>query len=152
MEIPDELRNFLDLDKAEERLDVTGMMVSPEKKGDLINFANLIEEEMDAFLQRRARQGDGAAQLKKNARFVDKIKATENVLKSIAPQNPNHSTHIEFAETIRRLRNIAAHNTGIGIQEAEDLADDAVVVALAKDFPQSGWTAVGALRDHLSEY
>lgn len=152
MEIPDELRNFLDLDKAEERLDVAGMMVGPDKKGGLINFANLIEEEMDAFLHRRAQQGDGVAQVRTQARFADKIKATETVLISIDPQNSEHSTHIEFAETIRRLRNIAAHNTGIGIQEAQDLADDPAVVALAKEFPQSGWTAIGALRDHLSKY
>jgi hypothetical protein len=39
MEIPEELKLFLNLDKAEARIDVASMLVNPEKKGAIIDFA-----------------------------------------------------------------------------------------------------------------
>lgn len=152
MALPDELRDFLDINIVETNIEVTEMLVTPKNKGDLINFANLIEEEITAFLRRRTKAGDNAAELKSKMVFAEKIKITERFLQAIDPQDPHHHTHIEFAESIRLLRNISAHNAGIDAKTALNLAANPVIAELAKDFPESGWKSVEALRNHLNKY
>ncbi|MFA7345852.1 MAG: hypothetical protein WC003_16250 [Terrimicrobiaceae bacterium] len=74
MEIPEELRNFLNIDKVEARLDVASLLTDSTKKGELINFANLAEEELDNYLARHNQA------VKSGAPFADKITLAEAVL------------------------------------------------------------------------
>jgi hypothetical protein len=50
MEIPEELKKFLTLDKVEKQLDLVSGIVDPEKKGNAISHAALGEEEITMFL------------------------------------------------------------------------------------------------------
>jgi len=152
MEIPDDLRELMNLDKAEDRINVANMFVQPEHKGEVIDFANLAEELMDEFLGDQATKGQSSAVLKKKPFFADKIKATQATLIAIDPTNEEHTQHIEFSECIRDIRNTDAHNAGIASSEVLRLADIPLVIELASDFPASGWTRIGSLRKHLQSY
>ena len=152
MEIPDDLREFINLDRVEDRINVANMVVKPELKGQVIDFANLAEELMDEFLTIQYAKGQPSAFVKKKAVFGDKIKATQATLIAIDPANSEHTLHIDFSECIRDIRNAVAHNAGMASSELLRLADIPLVVELASAFPASGWTRICSLRRHLQAY
>ena len=118
MEIPEDLRNFLNLEKVEARIDVASLLTDPTKKGDLINFANLAEEELDRYFSRHSQA------VKSGATFADKITLAETVLLRVQSNTNLHKPHLEFLQMLRKLRNKGAHRVGPDLNTAEELADD----------------------------
>jgi hypothetical protein len=87
MEIPEDLKKFLTLDKAEKHLDLVNGIVDPEKKGNIISLAALAEEEITKFLTRYFaapnRTGDFQEVVENNLTFHAKIETLKGGNKGV---------------------------------------------------------------------
>lgn len=153
MEIPEELKKFLTLDKAEKHLDLVSGIVDPEKKGNIISLAALAEEEITKFLTRYFaapnRVEDFQDVIENNLTFHAKIETLKRVVPKLDSTDSNHKPHFEFLRGLKKLRNTAAHSYGVSIEDASKLSSDAEVALLVADFPNNLWERVTALRDYL---
>jgi hypothetical protein len=154
MDIPEDLKQFLNLDDAEKRLDLVGGLVTPEKKGNLISLAALAEEEIATFLTRYfalpTRLDDFQSLTANNLTFHKKIEALKKVLPKLDATEANYKPHFEFLRALKKLRNTAAHSYGLNLEHAAKLSTDAEIAHLVSDFPKNLWTRVTALRDYLA--
>ncbi|MBV9657601.1 MAG: hypothetical protein JO295_05770 [Verrucomicrobia bacterium] len=154
MAIPEELKKFLTLDKAEKHLDLVSGLVDPEKKGNIISLAALAEEELTKFLTRyyaaQNRSEDFQELIENSLTFHDKIEAVKKVIPKLDSTEANYKPHFEFLRALKRLRNTAAHSYSVGIDEATKLAGDSEAIHLVSDFPNNLWARVKALRDYLA--
>ena len=154
MEIAENLRKFLNLEKAEQHLDLVSGLVTPEKKGDIISLAALAEEELTKFLTRYFAAPNRAEEfhdlIENNPTFDAKIKTLKKVVPKLDATEANYKPHFEFLRALKKLRNTAAHSYGVSTDEATKLASDAEIAHLVTDFPNNLWARVTALRDYLA--
>lgn len=154
MEIPEELRKLLTVDKAEENLDLVSGIVDPEKKGNIISLAALVEVEITKFLTRYFatpnRTKDFQEVIEYNLTFHAKIETLKKVVPKLDAIESNHKPHFEFLRGLKKLRNIAAHSYGVSLEDAPKLSSDAEISHLVADFPNNLWQRVRALRDYLA--
>lgn len=154
MEIPEELKKFLTLDKAEKHLDLVSGIVDPEKKGNVISIAALAEEEITKFFNRylaaENRVEDFQEVIENNLTFHAKIEALRKMVPKLDPTESSYKPHFEFLRALKKLRNTAAHSYAVSIDEASRLSSDAEVSHLVADFPNNLWKRVTALRDYLA--
>jgi hypothetical protein len=154
MEIPEELKKFLTLDKADKHLDLVSGIVDPEKKGNIISLAALAEEEITKLLTRYFaapdRGEDFQEVIENNLTFHAKIETLKKVVPKLDPTESNCKPHFEFLRGLKKLRNTAAHSYGMSIEDATKLSSDAAVSHLVADFPNNLWQRVTALRDYLA--
>ncbi len=154
MDIPEELKKFLTLDKAEKHLDLISGIMDPEKKGNIISFAALAEEEITKLLTRYfaapVRAEDFQEVIENNLTFHAKIETLKKVVPKLDPTESNYKPHFEFLRGLKKLRNTAAHSYGMSIEDATKLSSDAEVAHLVADFPNNLWQRVTVLRDYLA--
>jgi hypothetical protein len=154
MEIPQEFKDFLCLDKVEKRLDLFSGLIAPEKKGKILSLAALAEEEIAGFLSnylaRPERFQDFENLIADSLTFHQKIEALKKILPKVDDDKTHYDSHIEFLRALKKLRNAAAHSYGIDIEEAKVLADDLEIIFLLTDLPRNIWSRVTALKNYLA--
>jgi hypothetical protein len=154
VEIPEELKKLLALDKAETHLDLVSGIVDPEKKGNIISLAALAEEEVSKFLTRYfatpTRTNDFQEVRENNPTFHNKIEALKKVVPKLDSAEANYKPHFEFLRALKKLRNAAAHSYGVSIDEASKLSSDSEVAYLMANFPNNLWQRLTALSNYLT--
>ena len=154
MDIPDDFKKLFALEGIEERLELLESLVTPAKKGELITLSSLADEELAAFFTRyiahpnHANDADG--KLRKRATFDDKIQALGRVLPKLDADPKNYQSHLDFLSAVRILRNTAAHNSGLHMDDAMEFSKNPEMLSMVADFPKKLWERVTALRDYLT--
>ena len=153
MKIPEELKAFLSLEGAEERLGVVRTLVTPAKKGELIAITSLVDEELTTFFAgyhaHPIRASDSDGKLRRKAKLAEKIEALRLVLPKLDPTAANYEHHLTFLDTLRRLRNKGSHESGISPEDATKLSQEPEVLAIIKGFPNALWAKVKELLKYL---
>lgn len=155
MEIPEELKKFLNPETAEKHIDLVSGLVTPERKGNIISLAALAEEEIAVFLTRyfalHARVGDFQSPMSNSPTFHEKIEALKKIVRKLDATEANYRQHFEFLRALKKLRNTAAHSCGVSIEDATKLSTDAEITHIVTDFPKNLWARVAALKDYLAK-
>lgn len=154
-EIPPELTSFMKLDAGVEgRFDLASSLVDPEKKGELISLAALADEEVSTFLTkhfaRPSRANAFSAMIDDALTFSRKIEILKKVVKELDSNPDNYLSHLQFLDSLRRLRNTAAHTYGLSPAEIAKLASTSGIAEMVADFPRGVFTRIKALRDYLA--
>ncbi len=114
MEIPENLKKFLTLDRAEKHLDLVGGIVDPEKKGNIISLAALAEEEITKFLTRYFAAPNSAEDfqevIENNLTFHAKIETLKRLLPKLDSTESNYKPHFEF---LRGLKEASEHRRAL---------------------------------------
>ena len=154
MDIPENLKQFLNLDNGEKHIDLVSGLVTPEKKGNLISLAALAEEEITKFLTRYfalpARVEGFESLMANSMTFHHKIEALKKIVPKLDAIEDNYKPHFEFLRALKKLRNTAAHSYSASIDQAKELASDAEVIHIVTDFPKNLWARIAVLQSYLS--
>ena len=154
MEIPEELKTMFALEGVEERIALLESLVVPAKAGELVKLSSLADEELGKFLIAYAshpnHSSDADGKVRNRATFDEKIKALTLLLPKLDANPGNYRGHLEFLTALRLLRNNAAHETGLHIDDATEFCKNPAILAMVQDFPKTLWANVTALRDYLA--
>lgn len=153
-DIPDDLIALIAPDNGlENRLALLNSLIQPANAGELIKLAALAEEEISTFLARylahSAHANDNATKIGKNATFDQKIQALNHILPKLDADQTHYEGHIQFLNALRKLRNTAAHSSGLDLKDAKKHASDPMICSITANFPNALWEKVTALRDYL---
>jgi hypothetical protein len=147
MDIPKELKEL-----TMEEFEIISKLVN--HKQEIIDFANLAEDEIDKFLSRfrssPKHANDSDASLSSKADFNDKINCLSRVLPKVEPNQHKIQRYVQMLHAIRKIRNAVAHDAGISTEAAKKLLKDNEIVAFMRDFPESGWKFIKEFRDYLA--
>ncbi|HQR08458.1 MAG TPA: hypothetical protein PLN21_16635 [Gemmatales bacterium] len=104
-DIPENLLNFLKLENVEQNLDLASMIVSPEKKGELISLTSLAEAEITKFLSwcsSNPTRAGGMPQIDGKT-FHKKIEMAFEIIPKLDPLVVNARPHADFLHALRKL-------------------------------------------------
>ena len=152
--IPDELKAMFALEGIEERLALLQALVLPANAGELVKLSSLADDEIGGFLAAYTshpnHSGDPDGKVRSRATFDEKIKAMALVLPKLDANPANYEGHLDFLTALRLLRNNAAHESGLHIDDASKFCKNPAMLAMVQDFPKTLWANVKALRVYLA--
>ena len=151
--IPQSLRDFCNLQTGPSNMDVVAVAIVPEKKGELMIVAAMLDEifakEIVRHLSHIACREDFEDLIIDRINFEPKF----TILKKLILRrtgNPIDNEYATFITALKELRNFAAHNYGMKQEKALELVKNVEVVKIATDFPAYCYQQLTAIESYLA--